>query len=645
MLEENDPGSALPDDPFGISAETTDPFDLTSVAVDPFAESHDLVDPFADKEEPANYVERPKPDILAHVDGISKAQEPENFVEKPGTTFQKRDLVGSAPRHDTMSGWQEVAATKDAEFRQKRDELTAVFQAKYPSWKEGSSVTGTLGMPMGGGTALKPGSGKPTYAELQSYKGDLALLTEAIDRLGNVVGMPEDGHGNFLTEAKSNPEGTINALATAGFSGMLSDIQKTSIARKVQAGEPLTIGEQAAFDAQGIFDGAYSNIEGGAFKLGRVVTQGVPFIESMLLTSGTGLAGKAGEVTVKQLAKQQGIKLLSGQGAKLIGKEAGKVLVQSAKLSPLRPTTWQRQQTGMAGEMNLDDSGNWIIDKDSIEGFLEATAKGAWTSTMEYGTEGLGGLMGDFGGVFHQMSKNVPGLKNFRIPPAVTKIAKAAKINSAPTEIFEELLNIPLQAPTGDQPLSEVGMDDIWETIWLTAGFTTILGMAAFPAGAIHNIRRHRDYNLIKKWGRENVNAVTSAIEGGTSEDLNTAIEAALISKPELSYESAQKLFDLSLNLATERTTRIMLNAGKKIAADAAEAARPKTEKELAVIEFEAGIRKETEKYVGEDGNLNKAVDNNDPGMEYFIMGELDADNFVIFDPETEEKRTFLRVR
>ena len=109
--------------------------------------------------------------------------------------------------------------------------------------------------------------------------------------------------------------------------------------------------------------------------------------------------------------------------------------------------------------------------------------------------------------------------------PGLAGILKTAKLNSIPAEVIEELINIPLQGLLiGDEPLSEVTLKDVWGTVWTTAGFAAILGGAANPGGTINGIRRARNYDVIKMFGKDNVSAVRDAIIAGDKSQWTVAM-------------------------------------------------------------------------------------------------------------------------
>ena len=92
-------------------------------------------------------------------------------------------------------------------------------------------------------------------------------------------------------------------------------------------------------------------------------------IESIASLNMMGVLGGAGTATLKQIAKKEGIKkLLTKEGAKLIGKEALNLGGAMAKGAPLTPQPWVRQQQGLAGQKVLNEKGEWAIDKATVEG-------------------------------------------------------------------------------------------------------------------------------------------------------------------------------------------------------------------------------------------------------------------------------------
>jgi hypothetical protein len=424
----------------------------------------------------------------------------------------------------TMHGWKKEATELLNKVRVSEEKIHGDFYSKYPDFVEVFS-TQPGGTSSSYPTRTKGEMDQQFFRDYNQYKRDMALLAVSEDKVGRVMEFPDNG-SNIATPFKEGGRDLLLAIASAGYSDIAKAIEEGTIASKVQKGDELSVGERAAFDAKGIFDAAQEKIpQSAGRKLGNVIAQGIPFIEQMAMLGGVGV--KIGESTLKEILKKEGVKALSGRGLALTGKTLAKGMGTAFAISPLMPMTWQRQQSGLAGLQTLDNEGNWTVDPTTVEGWWEATIKGIATGATETFSEMAGGYIGEFGGVFNKIAK-VTG-SSMRMPSGIAAAMKAAKIQGTPTEILEELINIPLQAPIGDQPLpnlkkGEGGWQTLWDTIWTTAAFTTILGSGAIVGSPWAAIKRNRNYNVVNIFGRDNVAAVRDAILNGDKEAWSNAM-------------------------------------------------------------------------------------------------------------------------
>jgi predicted double-glycine peptidase/flagellar biosynthesis regulator FlaF len=454
------------------------------------------------------------------------------FVKK--TLFDEEGNV-------SMYGWKQEASKKLENIATEKQKLASAFASKYPGWSPNDVFPFTR-------------EGAPSQQEYNDYLKEFTLIDKAQTYLERVLEMPDSGKGNFATEFKKQGLDFVRDIASAGFAGVIDDIKNYKIARKIQDNEPVSPGERATFDALGVLETAASGIEGG--KLGKVVAEGIPFIESMLLTGGAGIGKNVASNTLKQILKKEGARLFSKEGAKILGREVGKAGIASLEAAPLSPISYSRMFQGLTGQRVLNEKGEWMVDRATVEGKLEAATKGLATGATEYFTESLGGLAGEVGGLI----RKVPGLSKFRLAKGVEDLFKITKFQGAPTEVAEELINIPLQAPIGDQPLSEVTLQDIWDTIWTTAGFTTILGAIGVPGGISNSIQRGRNYNTVNQFGRDIVSELRDAIVYKNKDAFSRAITRAEFSlrdkAPEEKQASMSALMTYAKSLATETITR-----------------------------------------------------------------------------------------
>ncbi len=453
----------------------------------------------------------------------------------------------------TVFGWKQEAAQKLKEIDQAGDKVLSDFKTKYPDFYERMTPTpsGPVWQIFSPSVDKDPKRRREFYTDEGIYKRDLTLLGIAQEKLGNVLKLPDDNKAGFTTAFKAGGMDLIASISSAGWSDVAKALENSSIAIKKQNGEKLSVGEQAAFDAKNIFDVAYNNLEGG--KLGKAMAQAIPYMESFATLGMSGLGEGVANATLKKLMAQQGAKLISKQGAKTIVKEFGKVAITAATAAPLSPISYTRQQQGIQGAAQLNKQGEWDIDKSSVEGWLEATTKGMATGATEYATESLGGLFGEAGGGLKKIM-NAVGVKNFKIPKAFTDVAKTVKMNDIKSEVIEGLVNIPLQAPIGDQPLSDITLQDLWDTVWTTAGMTAILGSAALPTTALDIVRKKNHMNLQTLFGKDSIAQVRDAIENNDKEAYYTAIRNAFKDKTEADMEKYMpQLNSYAKDLATER--------------------------------------------------------------------------------------------
>ncbi len=484
--------------------------------------------------------------LPADIQNTLKREINEVFAKK--TLFDEKGDV-------TPYGWKKEASHKLNEVKGAENRILNEWKQKYPDYYEQVTPTPSGGVIQGFSPSADadPAKRQQFYSDYIQYKKDLTLLGVAEEKLGNIM-QTSEGKGTFADAFRMGGRDLLAAVSSIGWSDVVKAIENNIISTKVQKGEKLSEGEQAVFDTYGIFDAVQQGMEGRGYKLGNVFAQSLPMMESIASLNIMGVLGGAGMATIKQIAKKEGVKkLLTKEGAKLIGKEAGKLSGAMVKGAPLTPMSWVRQQTGLAGQKVLNEKGEWTIDKATIEGKVEATLKGLATGGTELGSEILGGYMGEFG----QVLRSIPGLKNIKLPKVVGQMAKTAGMQGAPTEIAEEFVNMLWQAPIGDQPLSEIGLQDIWDTIWTTAGLTTILGSAAIPGGVMSSVHRGRNYDVIKIFGKDAVAQVRDAIAekdmSKLGESIKSAFEGKTIEDLGMDVETAQKrLLSYAKSIATE---------------------------------------------------------------------------------------------
>lgn len=535
---------------------------------------------------------------LSYTDPIRK--EVNDVINRYSLLNEKGDI--------SMYGWKREADTTLEDIATERGKLIDDFKKEYPTLTTRTQTTPTGQMFTEVLVDGKPADDK-AMAAYNEYNRELRLIDVANERLGRIAKFPETvSDSGVATAFVAGGDDLKKALATLGYSDIVKAFQDGSLSRKVQKGEELTPGERAAFDALSVFKAAEQALPPDAIReLTSMGAEMVQFVGQMGLMGAMGVGTKLGLSTFKAALKKSGAKALSAQGAKMIGKEALKVAGTYAAAAPFVPITWERQQQGLAGEQKLNEEGVWEIDKPTVEGWLEATVKGLGTGWSEMVTEAVGEYL-----PFARMWKGVQKVTGFKISPnnAILKALNTAKINGVPAEIVEELLNIPLQAAVvGDQPLSEVGWGDIWDTVWTTATLTALMGGAAVPGGVVNNIRRARNYEVVNMFGKDNIAAVRDAVISGDKTQWMAAMMGALEGKTadELGMsvgKAAERLSKYATSVAAE-TVAITQKidkmpeegiAGEALAAVAGEQKQEvKPEEQVGGVEDAEGIRAQAE--------------------------------------------------
>lgn len=479
-----------------------------------------------------------------------------------GLKRELNDLIARNSSFDeegdpTLFAWKKEADVRVRDIESRQQKIKSEFLSKYPDFREVPIVAQGGAVLIGESPSLVSGGDKKKIAAFQdeyaAMKKNLSLMQTAKDRLQRVLGFPDTGKSNIREEFKAVGNDYIMSLGTAGWSDVVQGMEDGSIARKIQKGEPLSEGERAAYDAKSLFDTAYGSLEGG--KLGKVIVQGIPFLESMATLNAAGIGSSVLKGTFKQALKKGGTKLASKEGIKLLGSELGKAGLASLKAAPLSPISFTRMQQGLAGQPTMTPSGEWTVDKSTVEGTGEALAKGMATGATEYFTETLGGFMGEDMAVgLARMAKRV-GWNSFRMPKAISDIFKLTRTQGVATEVAEELINIPLQLPIGDQTAKEAfSLENIWDTVWTTATFTAMLGSAATPGGVANSVRRTYNKKLVDTYGRETVAKIRDSIITGNKEEFDAVIKP-LWDNP-ATRGSVSGLVSYAKNLATESVAR-----------------------------------------------------------------------------------------
>jgi hypothetical protein len=525
-------------------------------------------------------------------------EEYRSAVEAEVTDFFAKKTLFNSGGQANMYGWKKEASAILGETQASRERIQKEFLSKYPDFSE-KMIAQPGGTYMTTPTREKGETTKEFYRDYNQYKRDLYLLGTSEEKIGRVLQFP-DNLSNIITPFKEGGRDLLASISSAGYSDIAKSLEDGTISRKVQSGEKLSVGEEAAFKTKGVFDAAQTIIpESPGRTLGGVIAQGIPFIEQMATMGLMGI--NIGASTFKELLKKEGVKALSTKGAALIGKGVGKATATAFAISPLMPISWTRQQSGLAGQQELDKEGNWVIAPGTVEKWWEATVKGLATGGTEALSEMAGGFIGEFGGVFNKIAK-LTGSK-MRMPKGLTEFMKNAKVGSTPVEIFEELINYPLQAPIGDQPLSEVTLDDIWETVWTTAGFTTILGSGAIAGAPWQAIKRNRDYGIVTTFGRDKVAGLRDAVLNHDKVAWEKAMADAIVGfDPETAGMSLgtaqQRLAEYSKSLAIEaaaRSERVIKAEDKDQEMLAPAEVAPSTIAETAQVEAPAAEAIDTE--------------------------------------------------
>jgi hypothetical protein len=318
---------------------------------------------------------------------------------------------------------------------------------------------------------------------------------------------------------------------TLGARDLSSMISLKGIANDLEKGKELTPGQVQLLDAWATMQEVGQKAGRGSmpYRVGKNITEMVPWLLQMYGTGGIGSAVKTG--FVKSLEKGAA-KYLGKRIGTMAAKGAGEVAGAYAQAS-LMPNTYSDIIQRNLGEATRDKDGN-ITGFINGEKALKATYKGLTNSMLEVLTERFGEGLSPYANKamgklnIGQLGKRVFGDKTNAVFGNFGKIAKAVNWDGAPMEYFEEVINIPLNAMlVGDNKMSDLldGEQQI-ET------FLTVAAMGS--AMAIPNIPYQVRYNKAKN-------------------DVKTAEEAAsvLIGKENPKYqdnfETIKNAFDSNL--------------------------------------------------------------------------------------------------
>lgn len=484
----------------------------------------------------------------------------DNYVKQ----FERElnDVIAQKSLYDeegvNVFGWKMEAQQRLDDSKKYWDEADKEFRGKYPDFQERTYATpGGMSQTQGYSPSIEaeasPAKRKKFQEDYQQYKKDRQLLSISQEKLGNILKLPDNNKADLLTAFKVGGQDLLGAVSSAGWSDTARALELGAIGEKMKKGEELSYGERAIFDAKSIFDVAYGGVEGG--DVGAQIAQMIPFIQSLMIPGMVG--AKPIQATIKELLKKQGVGLITKKGIGTAAKEVGKLALTQAYRAPSYPMSQVRALEGMRGETMLTEDGGWNIDKETVEGFLEAAYKGTATGWSEAFTESISTLVGG-GGLLKVLGKKLS------IPPSlireVERISKATRVGNVPSEVGEELFNIPLQAAVvGDQPLSEVSLDDVWETVWVTAATTSLLGIPAMGVGFMSYNDRMRDKQIVDLFGRDNIGKIRDAMVARDPVAWKKAIDNAM-TNPVGSLEDAasarNRLYEYSKSLAIDEIAK-----------------------------------------------------------------------------------------
>lgn len=342
--------------------------------------------------------------------------------------------------------------------------------------------------------------------ETEETKTEYNLLYRAQKYYDRILRLPDD-EGSFLEGFKSEGRNML----TAGMAELFDTANIAKISRKQAEGEPLSKGEQALYDAYGVFQTAQNADQfGKAYERGKGIAGSVAFMESFALTGG--LAGIGEKTALKMLGNQVKNKVVQN-----IAKGIGGAVVRTPLLTGGMTETAKR----MAGSPTLTETGEFKVDPSTIEPTIQAIGKGLYSNFANALGETAGGWLA--GTKVNKFVGSALGLN--KIPKGVAKIFNTVGMQPL-GELPEEYLTTLMETPVmGDQTLAEAfSPEAVWETavqVGLMSGFFSGI---ALPSVMNENIKRKQNSEMIRIFGKDKIAEIRSAIENKDQEAFKTAL-------------------------------------------------------------------------------------------------------------------------